>query len=376
MREKIIRKNEIDRNYILFGKKNSESIDQNKPITLICNNKIYPDRVFNKQHHIIYANKEFFKEQMIGLGDRLIFDTDGISNTIRITILKQAKNVNNSNAKEKFLELIDELKSNFLENEWCFRASEENVRVELIDPILKALGWKMPYLRREEHGKDYLLSSEKFINKESVRIVIEAKKYREQLISRQQSNDYKNMLQLFNYCETTFADCEMTNSTIIGILTNGIRWIKFEYQKDYTCLSFVSEINLIDDHEDDVYTFFKSISFDEVKGKTTFDNEIRPYPNKETSPSIIRIDKEPFDTQGEANYHVAEKLIEYCKTHNLNPLDFKFKNIIISKTIVKGRTCKPYDSYYLIGDYGIYVKTTLLQEINSTVGLNLDIVIE
>ena len=44
--------------------------------------------------------------------------------------------------KEEFLELIRELRTTFKENEWCFRASEENVRTELIDPILKALGWK------------------------------------------------------------------------------------------------------------------------------------------------------------------------------------------------------------------------------------------
>ena len=71
--------------------------------------------------------------------------------------------------KEEFLELIKELRTTFNENEWCFRASEENVRAELIDPILSALGWKIPFLRREDHGKDYLLCSEKYVNKESMK---------------------------------------------------------------------------------------------------------------------------------------------------------------------------------------------------------------
>jgi hypothetical protein len=44
------------------------------------------------------------------------------------------------------------------------------------------------------------------------------------------------------------------------------------------------------------------------------------------------------------------------------------------------RTCEEYringKKYYLIGDYGIYVKTALLKEINSTFDLGLTITAE
>ncbi len=402
MREKIIGKNELDRNYILFGKKNSELIDQNRPITLICNGKVYSDKVFNKQRYIIYANKEFYEEQMIELGDNIIFDIDGISNIVRITVLKQqrksetnetndidkTKTMDNNESKpssdnlnvskEEFLKLIEELRNTFKENEWCFRASEENVRAELIDPILSALGWKIPFLRREDHGKDYLLCSEKYVNKESMKVIIEAKKYKEQLLSQLSNNDNKNKSQLLRYCKAA-------DTHVYGVLTNGRKWIKFEFQKSYTDLNYVSEIDLLKDDNNALYNFFWSISFSEIKNGLCKIAEIQPHNSVESCPTNIIIDEQSFGKQREANYHVAKKFLNYCVANNMNPFDFSFMNNIVSEKPLTNsygeeRTCEEYKingkKYYLIGDYGIYVKTALLKEINSTLDLGLSITVE
>ena len=280
-------------------------------------------------------------------------------------------------SKEEFLELIKELRTTFNENEWCFRASEENVRSELVDPIIKALGWKMPYLRREDHGKDYLLCSEKYVNKESMKVIIEAKKYKEQLLSQLSKNDKKNKSQLLRYCKAA-------DTHVYGILTNGRRWIKFEFQQTYTDLNFVSEIDLLKDDDNALYDFFCSISFNKVKDGFSNTMEIRPCINNECHPTYIVIDGQSFDEQGEANYYVAERFLEHCIKHNLNPYDFSFRNKIVSEEPPKNsygekRTHKDYKNKingkkcYLIGDYGIYVKIALLKEINSTLDLGLTI---
>ena len=56
------------------------------------------------------------------------------------------------------IDKIKEIRETFKENEWCYRVSEENVRAEIIDPILRILGWRLPYIKREEHGMDDMIS--------------------------------------------------------------------------------------------------------------------------------------------------------------------------------------------------------------------------
>ena len=233
----------------------------------------------------------------------------------------------------------------------------------------------MPFLRREDHGKDYLLCSEKYVNKESMKVIIEAKKYKEQLLSQLSENDKKNKSQLLRYCKAA-------DTHVYGILTNGRRWIKFEFQQTYTDLNFVSEIDLLKDDDNALYDFFYSISFNKVKDGFSNTMEIQPCINNECRPTHIVIDGQSFDKQGEANYYVAERFLEHCIKHNLNPYDFSFTNKIVSEEPPKNsyeeeRTHKVYKNKingkkcYLIGDYSIYVKIALLKEINSTLDLGL-----
>ena len=406
MREKIIGKNELDRNYILFGKKNSELIDQNKPITLICNGKVYSDKVFNKQRYIIYANKEFFEEQMIELGDNIIFDIDGISNIVRITVLKQqrksetnetndiykTKTMDNNESKpssdnlnvskEEFLKLIEELRNTFKENEWCFRASEENVRTELIDPILKALGWKMPYLRREFDHMDYILCNDRFLGEDSKKLIIEAKKYREQLLTdKKEGNDSKkNEEQIVNYMKDKHFQ--------YGILTNGLRWCLFASNQGHTNIEYKGEINIQDSEKEVIWSFFDAIlnnidcqKIDSLYLEKKADDDKKPESiiigfekvgnlngiiiEKGEKKKIYKARAKKGYAHCDANYDTAS----ICENIGLNLADKQFFRNIVSNN--SDRTHKGKFS----GDYGIYEKITLIQEINSTLDLGLDITV-
>ena len=67
---------------------------------------------------------------------------------------------------------------------WRYFRSEENVRAEIIEPILMLLGWKIPNLEREYDNIDFALAKNK-----RMCAIIEAKS-----LNGQESNN-----QLFNY---------------------------------------------------------------------------------------------------------------------------------------------------------------------------------
>ena len=263
------------------------------------------------------------------------------------------------------------LRKIFKENEWCFRASEENVRVELIDPILKVLGWNIPYLRREDHNRDYVLCREKYASKKSTQIIIEAKKYKEQLLMEDNEDNRegkaKENEQLNDYLERAGIN--------YGILTNGIRWCFF-HKKDY-----LGEIDIRKSDRDDIYKFFRLISFDFIKKNEicSYDLNFLPKKDEDYKPSVIIIGGEEYPSQCDACYKIAKMGLEK-KPEELFDIEF-FRDIVFKRTdkdyyIKASRLYTPYEkdeNKFLIGDYGIYEKLTLLQEINSTLDLGLTI---
>ena len=95
---------------------------------------------------------------------------------------------------------------------YCFVNNEATVRAEIIDPILKELGWQVPYIEREvscnEGRVDYALKP-----LDKYQLIIETKSI-ETLIDSSQCS-----YQLKNYMESNrFEGC-------VGILTNGYQWI-------------------------------------------------------------------------------------------------------------------------------------------------------
>ena len=278
--------------------------------------------------------------------------------------------------KNIILELLGDgddygLRRVFKENEWCFRASEENVRVELIDPILKVLGWNIPYLKREDHNRDYVLCREKYASKESTQIIIEAKKYKEQLfMGDNEKANVKDNEQLYDYLDRAGIN--------FGILTNGIRWCLF-HKKEYQ-----GEIDITKSELDHICKFFKLISFDFIKKNEicNFDLSFIPKNNEDYAPSVIIIDGKEYHSQCQACYEIARMSLEK-KPEELFDIEF-FRDIVFKRTdeyyyLKASRLNTPYEkdnSKFLIGDYGIYEKLTLLQEINSTLDLGLTITAE
>lgn len=263
---RILTKNDLRNHYFAIGEDALKRIDINRPITLICNGKVYENRNIDKclGYGHLYARKEFFDDNKLEVDDRLVFDVEESSNTIRIMVIKSKEivdfdsesNVTSKStpfSKEEFLKLIEELRTTFKENEWCFRASEENVRTELIDPILKALGWKMPYLRREFDHIDYILCNDRFLGEDSKKLIIEAKKYREQLLTdKKEGNDSKkNEEQIVNYMKDKRFQ--------YGILTNGLRWCLFASNQGHTNIEYKGEINIQNSRNEVIWTFFDTI---------------------------------------------------------------------------------------------------------------------
>ena len=274
----------------------------------------------------------------------------------------------------------------FEENEWCFRASEENVRSEIIDPILKTVGWEIPYLRREDHNRDYLLCSQKYAGKDSTRIVIEAKKYREQLKTSSEGDDNSQNSpegQLVGYIN----DKNEAHYTEFGILTNGIRWCLYQNDK---C---IGEINIkeIKEKTVEICSFFKLISFESLRHHTIDDYNIEHIECKKNRfepmpPNSIVIDREVFlPRKGKhahcyANYCVIEKCLKKEGKAKLFEKEF-FRDIVFdgknkSKEWRTNHISETDNSVKMIGDYNIYDKMTLLQEINSTLDLGLSISVE
>lgn len=283
-------------------------------------------------------------------------------------------------SKEEFLELIKELRTTFKENEWCFRASEENVRTELIDPILKALGWKMPYLRREFDHMDYILCNDRFLGEDSKKLIIEAKKYREQLLTdKKEGNDSKkNEEQIVNYMKDKRFQ--------YGILTNGLRWCLFASNQGHTNIEYKGEINIQNSRNEVIWTFFDTIlnnidcqKIDSLCLEKKADDDKKPESiiigfEKVGNLNGIIIEKgEKKKTykarakKGYAHCYANYDIARICKNVGLNLVDKQFFRDIVSNNSDRTHEGK------ISGDYGIYEKITLIQEINSTLDLGLDI---
>lgn len=135
---RILTKNDLRNHYFAIGEEALKRIDIKKPITLICNGKVYKDRKIDKSlgYGHLYARKEFFDDNKLEVNDRLVFDIEESSNTIRITIIKSEEIIDfdslcetslNSNKisgieyiidkiKKTYVSVVDEYHKTFIQN--------------------------------------------------------------------------------------------------------------------------------------------------------------------------------------------------------------------------------------------------------------------
>lgn len=263
--------------------------------------------------------------------------------------------------KEKLAKEINRIRKVFKENEWCFRFSEATVRAEIIDPLLKTLGWELPYVKREFNNMDYMLCQEKLFQDPYKLLIIESKKYCEIL---REDNDK----QLIGYCR---------NYGCYGILTNGIVWYLYDY--DYRNEKPIQKVDLSDDKitsEDEICDFFFNISFEKFNP-----NNCLSIPVEDEEPqTVIWVDGEKFTSRGkgghkrhcDANYTVLAKAYEKAEAMKCRIIDEP--SPFYRKIKGEDRTNAYYDKDFSIsGDYVIYDKIALLQEVNCALELGFDL---
>lgn len=333
-----------------------------------------------KQNYFIFVNDFFIEHAKLKEDEEIEFTIDREKRIVFLQILSYPlkreiteTGTNDGKALERTIKII---KDSFKKYEWYYRLYEANVRAELVDPILKAIGWQPPYIRREEDRMDYILYGNDCFDKKSPKIVIEVKKYSEQLRSTGGCNTeikYNNeQNQLFKYCKRENVQA------IVGILTNGIRWCV--YLKDNSNnYQYSGEINIENSSKDNIYRFFSLISPDNIETANQRNWKwLENTKRDEWRPSYISINgSEPDKYQKEAFIKVATMFIDKCYDSGKDPYSYCF-----SHTIIKDRQTHnsdyPYKDKggkeYFINTYrGIYEQIILLQEINSRFDLGMSI---
>lgn len=273
---------------------------------------------------------------------------------------------------EVFWKTIDYIKDSFDKFEWYYRVYEANVRAELIDPILKIIGWTPPYIRREENNVDYLLYGNDYFNMGSPKMVIEVKKYREQLRTsggKKTPIEYKQEKQLKEYCNRE------NIKALAGLLTNGIRWCLYLKDNNY---EYQGEINIIHTPKDKIYKFFQALSrpvFDKINQIDW--SWIENFKREEKRPFQISINNSPIKNQKEAVRIIGEKFIDKCYEIRKDPFFYCFSDSIVLNNQQTGYE-EDYENHagdkFFINHYrGIYEQIILLQEINSKLDLGFTI---
>lgn len=270
--------------------------------------------------------------------------------------------------KNALIGKIKEIRKTFKENEWCFRFSEATVRAEIIDPILNILDWKLPYVKREIRRMDYILCSDKCFLDSQKKIVLETKKYYENLLTN--SHTYKQKIesneeQIKRYCR---------DESCVGILTNGIVWLVYAKEKD-DLVRLVRVIDIMNNNDDDVQDFFCDISRESFS-MNIFSNLMSiPYSDPELNHNIIIGNNIYGNKRGElkdAQAFVIEEAIRKEADIAKDPSPFYRK--------IEGRSSTPKTirkkKYNITGDYGVCDKYASLLEINTALDLGFNISLE
>ena len=311
-------------------------------------------------------NKYKAWEKRLGISPKLIEDDSAFVSPIRNKPSQLRNNYYQTPDEKELKNVIERIKDNFKSFEWYYRLYEENVRVEMIEPIIRVLGWTAPFVRREERNMDYLLSDDKYIHKKGNKLVIEVKKYQEQLYSCGEKMELVNESQLQEYCRQEIP--------LAGILTNGIRWCLYAGNG----YEYKGEIDIRETKIEDCIRFFKAIS----KKEFSMINELdwgwlaQSVKERDIHPTKIIIKGEDANYKlSEVYCKVAEKFIDKCKEKGTNPLDYQFYKVVVSSRKINDQ-CYDYNGYKINKKYGVYDIIALVQTMNAILDLPFELRIE
>lgn len=334
-----------------------------------------------QKRYFIFVNDFFIEHPKLGKDEEIEFNIDRKKRAVFLHIqVSPSKNElitveidHHPQLDIKVLEqTIQNIKDCFKKHEWYFRVYEANVRAELVDPILKTIGWTPPFIHREEERMDYLLYGGDYFNKESPKIVIEVKKFREQLRTTggcRTAINNENEQQLIKYCKRD------NIQATVGLLTNGIRWCLYlkDSNNEY---HYNGEINIEHSPMNNLYKFFYLISRLKFDKTNQFDWKwLENTKRDERRPRKISINSEPYECQKKAVCKVAKMFVDKCHENINDPYSYCFSDTIITNKGNHNSVC--YDihgkKYYINSYRGIYEQIILLQEINSRFDLGLTI---
>jgi predicted type IV restriction endonuclease len=216
------------------------------------------------------------------------------------------------NAEEKGLLDVVRNAANLLDTyQWLFM-KEENVRGEIIDPILQSLGWEFPDLRREVSFRsgeaDYVLYKD--VNQaidESCEIpepvvIIEAKNLDIELDKEELEK------QLMNYvCHLSAA----TKEQLIAIATNGRYWLFWVFSLKNNSLEFINCIDI--KSVDDFSSAISLLSYNIVK-KDSVIEKIKKLERQDLT-KIAKTRNVGFSITGFDGYETREALKQLILKH-------------------------------------------------------------
>lgn len=335
------------------------------------------------QSFFIFANDFFIEHPKLSKDEEVEFYVDMKKRIVFIQIQPsalekelEASEVYHSQIDGELLEkTIDNIKDSFKKYEWYYRSYEANVRADLVDPILKTIGWAPPYIHREEDGMDYLLYGDEYFNTKSPKMVIEVKKYCEQLRS---TGGGKTPIKYDNEQDQIIEYCKRENvQAKVGLLTNGIRWCLYlensnnEYQ-------YSGEINIVYSYSKSIYRFFNLLSRAEFENTSQLDWDwLKKSKIGENRPHTISINGKPYPSQKEAVITIATMFINKCYDSGKDPYSYRFSETIFTNNMIHISDYPNIDKrgrFNYIHTYrDIYEQIILLQEINSRFDLGLTI---
>lgn len=248
--------------------------------------------------------------------------------------------------------IIDDIRYLLKEQTWAFFKYEINVRTEIIDPILKQLGWRFPdTLFREPITRDSKKVDYALRYNGQFKILIESKSISSDWgKAKSQLNKYLN--------DERFDDC-------IGILTNGVKWEVIQKDK----IDPITSITIFDNQFLD---FLKCFDFDKF---TSIDDPLYNLPKvAKKNTSIIELREIILQEKGNK---VVEKneVTKFCKFIEANiekVLALNDNGYFRQEVVIKDANFKKargfersnkIEGVRIAKDYSTIEKATIIQQI-------------
>lgn len=340
-------------------------------ITIECEGKRY-DATYNIDNYCITGLGSLHKTHNAARGTIVSISQTQEKNVFLLHYQDKINSISNDEQDDdqKLSDLVEKIADCSCDNFEWFIGNETNVRSELIDPILKGLGWQFPQnIFREELCKDskrklvdYALYNDKPGNNVGFCLVIEAKAINYIF----KSDDDEEVKQLASYLHD-----ERFNKSL-GILTNGIQWWLLDNDEQK---SVIAKVNIYDrTNFVEFIKLFQYASFqknriqENVKGKFNDD-------------SIDWVDKKDFYLIDNGTVFNKDNIVDtfndFVRNHikeieEKDNLCFFTHQIVFDKapgrnkkTTIKHRFFdrEKRKYIYIIRDFGTYVKRALVRQI-------------